>query len=779
MKELRLLIAEDLPEDAEMAQRELKNEGIEFIARVVDNKRDFKKEIILFKPHLVISDYSMPAFDGMEALKITKKVSENIPLIIFTGSMNEETAVECMEAGATDYVIKEQVRRLPFAVREAIEHSKTKAEKEKFENQLIESERKFRDLFFNHLAVKLIIDPRTLEIVEANKAAAEFYGWSIKQLHRMKISDINLLEEEVVKKISESALKCKKKHHKLKHRLANGSIKTVDVFSSRVMISGKEFLHSIIHDISDLDRAENIRRFLYEVSQLSANNLNLGDYLKAIHEKLQSIVKADNFYVAIYNRKTDTYTFPYHADQYEDFTSNKPVSLKDTLTDYVRKTEQPQLITEERERELNKKQVLKMVGKPSPVWIGAPLVDASKNELIGVIALQDYKNKNAYSMQDLGTLQVIANNIGTFIERIRYLEKLKQSELNYKYLFEKNPHPMWVYDLKTLAFLAVNNTAVNKYGYSEEEFLKMKLPDIRPKEERERLLSNVENETDLIQTSGPWYHKLKDSKIIDVEIHSHGLNFMGHRARLVIAHDITERRKFENALMKAKEKAEENDKLKSAFLANMSHEIRTPMNGILGFLDLIQDPELSREEMNAYKDVIRKSGDRLLNTISDIIEISRIESGEISVEEEQVDINERIRYFFDFFKPEAERNNLQFKLNNQLQDQNIQIKTDQSKLDSILTNFIKNALKFTEKGYVEIGCKIESGDLVFYVKDTGPGIPEEKKENIFDRFVQADTSHTRPYEGSGLGLSISTAYAEMLGGEIAINSEFRKGSTFI
>ncbi|MDZ7744009.1 MAG: HAMP domain-containing sensor histidine kinase [Bacteroidota bacterium] len=203
------------------------------------------------------------------------------------------------------------------------------------------------------------------------------------------------------------------------------------------------------------------------------------------------------------------------------------------------------------------------------------------------------------------------------------------------------------------------------------------------------------------------------------------------------------------------------------------------MNGILGFLDLIQDPELSQEEMDNYIDVVRKSGDRLLNTINDIIEISKIESGEISVHEEQVDINERMRFYYDFFQPEAERKNLQLKLNNQLPGEKNLIKTDQSKLDSILTNFIKNALKFTKKGHVEIGCKIEAGDLMFYVEDTGPGIPEEKKEGIFDRFVQADTSHTRPYEGSGLGLSISKAYAGMLGGEIAIDSESGKGSTFI
>ncbi|MCF8229785.1 MAG: response regulator [Bacteroidales bacterium] len=967
MMELRILIAEDLPEDAEMAQRELKKEGIDFIARVVDDEQDFKKEIINFKPHLVISDYAMPAFDGMEALKITKNVNENIPVIIFTGSMNEETAVACMKAGASDYVIKEQVRRLPFAVREAIKHSKTINEREKFEKQLIESEQKFRDIFYNHQAVKLIIDPRTLEIVEANQAAADFYGWSTKQLEKMKLSEINILDEQDIKKESERALKRGKEYFRFSHRLADGSVKSVDVFSSRVMIGGKEFLHSIIHDISDLDRAENLRRFLYEVSQLSASNLKLGDYLKAIHEKLQSIVKADNFYVALYNQKTDTYTFPYYADQYEDFTSDRPVSLKDTLTDYVRKTEQPQLITEEKERELNKKQVIKLVGKPSPVWIGAPLVDASKEEVTGVIALQDYMNKKAYTLHDLDTLQIIAGNIGTFIERIKNLEQLRFSESRFKSFLNSTSDLAQLED-EDYRMLFMNNAQLNLIGlksaeeaigktvfellppdiaanchesdkqaresgkivkaeeiWGENTYETLKFPvdlgdgktgvgafirdvtekkkmmqdlvaskekaeknELELKNQKEVIELNTERlesllrisqfQTDSIQElldyaleeaikltsskigyiyfyneatkqfilntwskevmkecnvmnpqtvydldkTGCWGEAVRqrkpivindyqaenplkkgtpnghvklikfltvpviiDNKIVAVAgVANKQTNYNNSDIRqLTLLMDnvwkITERINLIKELNTALEKAEENDRLKSAFLANMSHEIRTPMNGILGFLDLIQDPELSREEMESYIDVVKKSGDRLLNTINDIIEVSKIESGEISVNAENVDIHERLKFYHDFFQPEAERNNLQFILNNQLQEKKFLVKTDQSKLDSILTNFIKNALKFTKKGHVAIGCKIEAGDLMFYVEDSGPGIPEEKKKSIFDRFVQADISHTRPYEGSGLGLSISKAYAEMLGGEIIIESETGKGSTFI
>lgn len=231
-------------------------------------------------------------------------------------------------------------------------------------------------------------------------------------------------------------------------------------------------------------------------------------------------------------------------------------------------------------------------------------------------------------------------------------------------------------------------------------------------------------------------------------------------------------------LQQSKEKAEESDRLKSVFLANMSHEIRTPMNGILGFVNLLEDTEISAENYRQYIGFIKKSSERLLDTINDIIEISKIEAREETLNVGEVDLNESVDYLFGFFQPAFNKKKLPFLLENSLADKKIILQTDKNKLESILSNFIKNAIKFTHEGFVEFGVNQTDNSILFYVKDTGIGIPAERHEAIFERFVQADLKVTKPYEGSGLGLAISKAYANLLGGEISVESEEGKGSVF-
>lgn len=238
------------------------------------------------------------------------------------------------------------------------------------------------------------------------------------------------------------------------------------------------------------------------------------------------------------------------------------------------------------------------------------------------------------------------------------------------------------------------------------------------------------------------------------------------------------RKAAEEELIRAKEKAEESDRLKSAFLANMSHEIRTPMNGILGFSQLLKEPGLNCEEQQEYIHVIEQSGERMLNVINDLINISKIEAGQMDVTISKTNINEQLDYLHTFFKPEADRKGLQLTRSCPFSQDQAYIETDREKLYAIMTNLIKNAHKFTEKGSIEFGYELKDDDILFFVKDTGIGIPENKLKEVFGRFVQADTSFTSDYEGSGLGLAICKAYAELLGGTIWLESEHGLGSTF-
>jgi PAS domain S-box-containing protein len=246
-----------------------------------------------------------------------------------------------------------------------------------------------------------------------------------------------------------------------------------------------------------------------------------------------------------------------------------------------------------------------------------------------------------------------------------------------------------------------------------------------------------------------------------------------------------ERRQAENALKEtveqlylAKKKAEESDRLKSAFLANMSHEIRTPMNGILGFSNLLNEPNLGIKEQQEYIRVIQKSGTRMLNIINDIIDISKIESGTVETKISKVDIKALIEYVVKLLEPEAKSKKLSLFIKLPYPGPQRMMMTDGDKVYSIISNLVKNAIKYTNTGYINIGYHDMEGEIEFFVKDTGIGIHQERKEAIFDRFVQADIEDIQARQGAGLGLSISKAYVAMLGGKIWVESEPDHGSTF-
>ncbi|MEI7491268.1 MAG: response regulator [Bacteroidota bacterium] len=239
-----------------------------------------------------------------------------------------------------------------------------------------------------------------------------------------------------------------------------------------------------------------------------------------------------------------------------------------------------------------------------------------------------------------------------------------------------------------------------------------------------------------------------------------------------------EKEKRTAELIKAREKAEESDNLKSAFLNNLSHEIRTPMNQILGFASFLKDPELPDSDREDYINIINNQSHQLLHIISDIVEISRITTGQVDLKLESFSLTEMMDELFEDFKPKARQRDLQFSLSKKISDTGVMIRGDLAKLKQIVGNLIENAIKFTDKGSIDIEYSKAGDRLVIAVKDTGIGIEEKEKELIFDHFRQIEITIARKYGGMGLGLSISNAYIHMMSGVIRVESEPGKGSAF-
>lgn len=245
-----------------------------------------------------------------------------------------------------------------------------------------------------------------------------------------------------------------------------------------------------------------------------------------------------------------------------------------------------------------------------------------------------------------------------------------------------------------------------------------------------------------------------------------------------IKEDISSRKKMEADLIVAKNKAEENDRLKSAFLANMSHEIRTPLNSIIGFSELLSDPGFESEQKYEFARIITNSGNNLLAIISDIMDISKIEAGLVEIKKTVFSVSRLIQDIHNEYQIKAHKKGIEFHISNGLLPEDMLIESDQTKIKQVLINFVGNALKFTEKGTIEIGAKVTEQSIQLFVKDTGIGIPEQYHARIFERFRQVEGSYTRKYGGNGLGLAISKSLIEMLGGTIEMQSREGKGSTF-
>jgi PAS domain S-box-containing protein len=366
-------------------------------------------------------------------------------------------------------------------------------------------------------------------------------------------------------------------------------------------------------------------------------------------------------------------------------------------------------------------------------------------------------------------------------ERKRTELILRDSEERYRTLFESNPHPLWVCDVETGRFLAVNDAAVDHYGYSRNEFLAMTIQDLGPIETVAVTAGDGSRPTERSTNARLWKHRRSDGTLIDVEIRTHEFQFGQRHARLVLADDVTERKRAEE-LRIAKDAAEAANRAKSEFLANMSHELRTPLNAIILYSEMLEEEAQEHGQAAFVTDLkkIQSASKHLLGLISDILDFSKIEAGRMQLYLEQLDVRQIIEDLASTIRPLVEKNGNRFTLD--LEENLGEMLGDLTKTRQVLFNLLSNAGKFTQQGEVSLQARrrmLEGREhLEFRVKDSGIGITPAQIERLFNPFSQADASTTRKYGGTGLGLAISRRFCQMMGGVITLESQLGQGSTF-
>ncbi len=368
------------------------------------------------------------------------------------------------------------------------------------------------------------------------------------------------------------------------------------------------------------------------------------------------------------------------------------------------------------------------------------------------------------------------------LELIKAKEKAEEGEEKYRTLVENSFEGIgWARGNK---LLFANKELMKILGYdSVDEILKVPLLDLVAPESRKSIVEKIKNREQKKGIADHYEYKMirKDGQIREAEISSQEIFINNEYIVQSNIRDITDRKQFENELIKAKEKAEESDRLKTAFIQNMSHEIRTPLNAIMGFSGILLRNADNGEKLKYYTDIIKTRSNDLLDIINDILDISKIEAGSLQINNEVCKLDELFSELNIMFTEQKIRTHLEpvsllFEIENHLQK--TAINTDKGKLKQILTNLIGNALKFTIAGSIKCSCKLENNKILFMVSDTGIGIPADKLDYIFQRFAQLNALPSKNLGGTGLGLPIVKGLVDLLGGNIRVDSELSKGSVF-